>query len=204
MTSSSALCTRFFKNKTKQNKDIYIYISLTSPLASLQIKVVPNTELSLTGITTGLSLHSALAWKQSREEARCSPAPVTGLRHTWRHVVLPPSICLTPQRQLSVCVVRLYWPCSWRYPSWRRTCRRVWSSCPNWLKRWTISRLNTDRIEKSASPLSGPGNITDQLWTGGSKFTASHPEITTRDVADWHISLSASRHVYNCLYFDLM
>lgn len=70
-------------------------------MASLQSKVVLNTELSITGITTDLSLHSALAWIQSREEARCSPAVVTGLRHTYRHVVLPPDICLTRHR---VCV----------------------------------------------------------------------------------------------------
>lgn len=79
-----------FSNKTKQNN----FISLTAPLASLQIKAVLNTEL----ITTDLSLHSALAWMQSREEARCSPAPVTGHRHTYRLAVLPPDICLTPHR----------------------------------------------------------------------------------------------------------
>lgn len=59
------------------------------------------TELSLTGITTDLSLHSALAWMQNREEAHSSPAPVAGFSHTNKHIVLPPGVCSTPHR---VCV----------------------------------------------------------------------------------------------------
>lgn len=67
----------------------------------MQSKLVLNIELALTGITTDPSLDSALAWMQSRAEARCSPAPVTGLRHTYQHLFLPPDISLTRHR---VCV----------------------------------------------------------------------------------------------------
>lgn len=171
-------------------------ISLTPLLASPQSKVALNTALGLAGITTDLSLHSALAWMQSREEVRSSRASVTGFRRTNKHVVLPPDV-LVWLRTVSVCSVRRSWPCSWRFPSWRRTCGRVWSSCPTWLKRWIISRPNTGRMEKSAGPLSGPGNTTDQLRAGGRKFTVDHCYVTTGDVASWLFSLLASWHVCN-------